>query len=116
MPLKQSDSALFVYSRVTYSTLRARIVELFSVKRKQEKFARLRASQRAVDGMARYIAFGNPYKKEIRRTQWSMDKTMSSERKKELLKKIRDKRRVVFGLIDRDTNGSVKHRSLLWCI
>ncbi|CAN0499801.1 unnamed protein product, partial [Laminaria digitata] len=66
VPLKKPDSS-FAYSGVTYSTLRVRIVELLSTERRNQRFSRLRARQRAVDGMAR-----------------------------DLLKKIREKRRVVF--------------------
>lgn len=93
--LKQPDSSS-VYAGVTYSTLTVRIAELLSEKRRQERFARFRARQRAVDGMARDIAYGNSYKKEVRTVQRSSDKPVSPARKKELLRKIRDKRRVVF--------------------
>lgn len=92
--LKQPDSSS-AYAGVTYSTLKVRIDELLSDERRQQRFARFRARQRAVDGMARDIAYGNSYKKEVRRTQRSSGEPMSPERKKELLRKIRDKRRVV---------------------
>ena len=94
MSLKQPDSSS-AYAGVTYSTLKVRIDELLSDERRQQRFARFRARQRTVDGMARDIAYGNLYKKEVRRTQRSSGEPMSPERKKELLRKIRDKRRVV---------------------
>ena len=93
--LKQPDSSL-AYSGVTYSTLRVRVVELLSVKRRLQRFARLRARQRTVDGMARDIAFGDTYKKEVIRTQRVARARMPLEQRKELLKKIRAKKRVVF--------------------
>ena len=93
--LKQPDAS-FAYSGVTYSTLRARIVELLSVKRRHERFARLRARQRTVDGMARDIAFGDTYKKEVIEKRRAAGSPMPLEQRKELLKKIRAKRRVVF--------------------
>lgn len=92
--LKKPDSS-FAYSGVTYSTLRVRIVELLSTERRNQRFSRLRARQRAVAVMARDVAFGNSYKK-VRKSQQSSEKRMSLERRKELLKKIREKRRVVF--------------------
>lgn len=79
--LKQSGSSS-AYADATYSTLKVRIAELLSEERRQEKLARFRARQRAVDGMATDIAYGDSCKKEVRRTQRSLDKTMSPERKK----------------------------------
>lgn len=92
----KEPGASFAFSAVTYSTLGTRIDELLSIKRRQERFTRLRARQRAVDGMARDIAFGDSYKKEVKVTTRSSGEPMSAERKKELLQKIRNKRRVVF--------------------
>ena len=69
---------------------------MLSVKRRHERFARLRARQRTVDGMARDIAFGDTYKKEVIRKQRAAGSPMPLEQRKELLKKIRAKRRVVF--------------------
>lgn len=93
--LKQPGSSS-AYADVTYSTLRVRINELLSEKRRLERFARFRARQRAIDGMARDIAYGKSYKKEVRRAGRSSNESMSLERRKELLRKIRAKRRVVF--------------------
>jgi hypothetical protein len=84
------------YADVTYSTLSVRINELLSEGRRLERFARLRARQRAVDGMAKDIAYGNSYKNEVRRVGRSSKEKMSPERRRELLRKIRDKKRVVF--------------------
>ncbi|CAM9125041.1 unnamed protein product, partial [Sphacelaria rigidula] len=92
------------YADVTYSTLSVRIDELLSEERRLKRFARLRARQRAVDGMARNIAYGNSYKNEVRRAGRSSNETMSLEGRRELLRNIRDKRRVVlFG------NGQFGH-------
>lgn len=84
------------YAGVTYSTLRARVDELLSEKRRHERFARLRARQRTTDGMARDIAFGDAYKKEVVRQQGGNGSRLSKEDRKQLLQKIRAKRRVVF--------------------
>lgn len=81
---------------MAYSTLKVRIVELLSVERKHERFARLRARQRATNVMARDIAFGNVYKEEVVRQQKEVGCRLSNEKRKELLRKIRAKRRVVF--------------------
>lgn len=93
--LKQPGSCV-AYSSAIYSTLGVRVVELLSDERRLQRFARLRARQRTVDGMARDIAFGNTYKQDVRKEQRSSIEPLSPERRKELLKKIRDKRRVVF--------------------
>lgn len=113
--LKQPGSSL-AYSAVTYSTLKTRAAELLSRERRCEKFTRLRARQRTVDGMARDIAFGDAYKRKIAQTSNEEDRQMSLERKKELLKKIRAKRRVVFfgdGQFGHGSRGPCPRKALI---
>ncbi|CBN80330.1 n/a [Ectocarpus siliculosus] len=113
--LKQPGSSV-AYSSVIYCTLRVRVVELLSEERRLQKFARLRARQRTVDGMARDIAFGNTYKQEVRKEQRSSAEPLSPERRKELLKKIRDKKRVVFfgnGQFGHGARGACPRKALI---
>lgn len=116
--LKQPGSS-FAYSAVTYSTLKARKDELLSVERRCERFARLRARQRSLDGMARDIVFGSAYKEEIAVTSKLEGQTMSPARKKELLKKVRTKRRVVFfgdGQFGHGSRGACPRKALIRAI
>ncbi|CAN0261089.1 unnamed protein product [Ectocarpus sp. 12 AP-2014] len=56
--------------------------------------------------MARHIAFSDAYKQEIARTSKQEGRKISLQRKKELLKKNRAKRRVVFFGNDQFGHGS----------
>ncbi|CAM9199186.1 unnamed protein product, partial [Pylaiella littoralis] len=66
--------------------------------------------------MARDIAFGSAYKKEIAVTSKLEGQTMSPVRKKELLEKIRSKRRVVFfgdGQFGHGSRGPCPRKALI---